>query len=143
MHGSDFNWFVGKKIVSVTMNKDADVVDFVCEGASKRLGVYGECCSQSWIEHLTLPNDVRGATIQSVDEAEMPPHDNHKCLRARWDATDEQKAIAGMCDHDSLAVYHTRFRTDRGDIVLEYRNDSNGYYGGNLTDEGEVPGIHE
>jgi hypothetical protein len=35
-------------------------------------------------------------------------------------------------------VYNTRFRTDRGDIVLEYRNSSNGDFGGELVGPFEV-----
>lgn len=128
---ADLDWFVGKVIKSISLNKAKDVIDFVFEGGvSKRLTSEGDCCSHSWIEHLEMPNDMAGgmagATILSVDEADMPPWDNHVC------------GIV-TCTHDHLAVYHTTFHTDMGAIVLEYRNDSNGYYGGWLDDCGAVP----
>lgn len=30
-------------------------------------------------------------------------------------------------EHECLQVYQTHFKTAKGDIVLEYRNSSNGY----------------
>lgn len=130
--------FVGK-VIDRIRQRDKEHIDFwFVDGSTRRLYTDGDCCSVSWIEHLTMPDDIVGATIQSVDEPTMPPHDDHKCIVRDWskpyDENDES-----TCGHDSLAVYHTRFRTDRGDIVLEYRNDSNGYYGGNLNDDGEIP----
>ena len=123
----DTTWFVGKKIVSITRDKEANEITFIFEGGlSKRLGVTGP---SSWIEHLEMPPDVVGATIQSVDEPEMAPWDQHECSG--------EVDYSRPCGH-VLAFYHTRFRTDKGDVVLEYRNDSNGYYGGSLTDEGEA-----
>jgi hypothetical protein len=84
------------------------VIEF--EDGIQRFQVQGDCCSQSWIEHFTVPNDVDGATLLSVEES---------------GGTEEKHP-----DHECLLVYETRFRTNRGDIVLEYRNSSNGYYCG-------------
>jgi hypothetical protein len=42
-------------------------------------------------------------------------------------------------DHECLTVYQTHFRTERGDVTLEFRNSSNGYYGGYLIYEGAFP----
>lgn len=78
----------------------------------------GECCSQSWIEHIEQPPDVSGATIMYVREL------------AKENLPNGTQGYAGA--GDSVTKYQTVFRTDRGDVVLEYRNDSNGYYGGEL-----------
>ena len=134
MPESFLNWLIGKKIKSVVLNQEKDQIEFVCEEGNRLFGVDGDCCSQTWIEHLEMPENIEGATIQSVDEPEIPSWDNHKCRRGDYRRTEEENKEAGCCDHDVLQVYHTRFRTDKGDIVLEYRNDSNGYYGGSLTD---------
>lgn len=32
-----------------------------------------------------------------------------------------------------LKIYGCKISTTKGDIVIEYRNESNGYYGGNLS----------
>ena len=82
-------------------------------GTQHTYGVEGDCCSYSWIEHMTVPDDIKGATILGVDEFEVdtPP------------GVDKSQ-------FEVLQCYETRIKTTKGDIVLEFRNDSNGYYGG-------------
>lgn len=117
---ADFGCIIGKIIASIVLNKTVDVVTFTfSDGTTKRYSTEGDCCSSSWIEHLEMPNDVAGATIMSVEDSGEIANPNRP------------GANEGT---DCLAVYNTRFRTSRGDVVLEYRNDSNGYYGGWLTD---------
>jgi hypothetical protein len=62
---------------------------------------------------------VDGATLLAV--AESDPVDD-VCIKDHGDCANS----------DVLSVYQTTFRTNRGDIRVEYRNDSNGYYGGYL-----------
>lgn len=127
------NWqdeIIGKKIQKVEASQEDDkfIITFM-DGKARHFRTVGDCCSSSWIEHLEVPNEIEGSIIISVDEPELNPWDNHVC---------DKEVYHRKCGHDSLAVYHTRIRTDRGDIVLEYRNNSNGYYGGWLEDDGEV-----
>ncbi len=120
----DFANMIGKPLAECRLDDDKQRVVFVFKDGSRRaFGVAGDCCSVSWIEHLETPPDLDGAVIESVrDSDELPPWDGHDCTPPR------------ACDHDCLTVYHTVFGTNRGEIVLEYRNDSNGYYGGFLVD---------
>lgn len=118
----------GKVILSIGVNPSRDEFRIAFQdGTVKRYAVSGDCCSTSWIEHLEAP-DVDGATLLAVDQ------DSYGV-----DATPEQYAqtpknpVSGY-EVGSLLVYHTKFRTTAGDIVLEYRNDSNGYYGGSLDE---------
>lgn len=103
-----------KKIKSITMTTDKESFTFEMEdGTTSTFGVEGDCCSQSWIEYMTVPNDMSGATLLDFEESSY---------------------VADTApDHNCLKVYQSYFKTDRGDIVLEYRNSSNGYYGGYLT----------
>src|SRR3990167_6456995 len=100
------------------------------------LEAVGDCCSSSWIEHLEMPADIDGATFygEHKESDEVSAWDNHECRKCEhqemWEEGDS--GCKGGCGHDSLQVYNTRFPTSRGDIVVEYRNDSNGYYGGSL-----------
>lgn len=111
---------IGKKLASVSLNETKDRITFRFDDGSERaFGVEGDCCSSSWIEHLEMPGDVAGATLTAVTDS-APITQDH----AEHD--DENGG-------DSIEVYNTVFRTDRGDIVLEYRNSSNGYYGGYLV----------
>ena len=106
---------INRKLSSVrlTDNRGRVVFEFQ-DGHVQTFGVEGDCCSHSWIEHLELPGDIAGAELMSVEESggvEMESSSEYECLQ----------------------VYNVRFRTNRGDIVLEFRNSSNGYYGGYLV----------
>lgn len=104
-----------KPLVGVVLNSDGTVISFsFTDGSVVRFRVEGDCCSYSWIEHLEVPDDIAGQTIFEVREDPI--------------------VSDGIGEYnDLLQVYHTRFRTPKGDIVLEYRNESNGYYGGYLV----------
>jgi hypothetical protein len=102
--------------VSLTQGSSSDTVTFVfLDGSAASYKTEGDCCSHSWVEHLEAPNDLVGAVIIDVKEDPILNEDDPD-------------------NHDYIQVYHTRFVTNRGEIVLEYRNSSNGYYGGYLVD---------
>ena len=75
----------------------------------------GDCCSSSWIEHITLPALGFPAKVIFVDNIDLPGSTND-------DPT-----------YECLAVYGLNIITDKGDIIIDYRNSSNGYYGGKLA----------
>lgn len=117
----DFSNMLGRPLATVSLSSDKSEVTFrFQDGGSRSFAAHGDCCSQSWIEHLETPTDVSGATLMSVEDSapvtqDHPDHDG---------------------DHrdNRIEVYNTVFRTTAGDVVLEYRNSSNGYYGGYLVD---------
>lgn len=116
----DFDNILNKPLATVALIDGGEKLTLSFQDGSERsFGVEGDCCSMSWIEHLELPGSVEGAVIQRVEDSEGVPWDGHVC---------------DACGHECLAVYNTKFYTDKGTIVLEYRNDSNGYYGGYLVD---------
>lgn len=120
---------VGKIIDRLELNKDSDefTIHFT-DGLYVKFGVEGDCCSHSWIEHLEAPNDVQDAVITDISDGGGIAWDNHECVEGK----DSYGYLINTCGHDCLQVYNTKFDTDKGSIILEYRNDSNGYYGGNL-----------
>lgn len=105
---------IGKVIQSIAIDDDRERLTIVTpEGESIVWTVDGDCCSASWIEHLTIPDKIVGAEITDIRDGgtiEVPSQ-----------------------DHECLNVYFTTIRTNRGEIVVEYRNSSNGYYGGSLS----------
>ena len=108
-----FEKLLNRKIVEVRNLNDGMAFEIEFEDGIQRFEVYADCCSSSWIEHLDVPSNVKGSTLLSIDEQTIS-NDSHP-------------------EYDCLQVYETRFRTNKGDIVLEYRNSSNGYYGGSLV----------
>ena len=108
-----------RPIASVlTRNEGEELVFAFVDGSTATFTAQGDCCSRSWVEHLTVPSDIAGAVVTHVAENEMGE---------TWNDPDH---------YECVRVYQTTFRTAKGDIVVEYRNESNGYYGGWL--EGPV-----
>ena len=125
----EFENMLNKPLEIVKLSDDKERITFKFkDGFERAFYVAGDCCSHSWIEHLEMPDSVDGAVILSVGESDGVPWDGHECKKKKDDKWSNE------CGHDHLQVYNTRFRTNKGDIVLEYRNDSNGYYGGSLED---------
>lgn len=112
--GEVFEGMGGKPLRAVTLNEEKDRITFSFQdGTEAVLGVEGDCCSRSWIEHLTVPDDIVGQELIEVLDEHISREENP--------------------EDDCLQVYQTKMRTAKGDIILEYRNASNGYYGGSLV----------
>lgn len=107
----------GLVVESVVVSEDKRTIDVTfTDGTLLRGTSYGDCCSHTWIEHMTVPVDVAGATLtEVVDSAGLDPHE----------PVEEDT-------YELIQVYHTSIKTSRGEIIIEYRNSSNGYYGGSL-----------
>lgn len=116
--GSLFHGMGEKPLSSVLLDAASEVLTFKFEdGTQARFSVEGDCCSHSWIEHMEVPQDVAGRTLVSVEDSPMETPDTVE--QSEWEV---------------VQSYRTTFRLDNGEaITLEYRNSSNGYYGGYLV----------
>lgn len=113
------NILVGKVLTAIYLASDKEAIKFEIEGADPLVvRCEGDCCSHTWIEHLELPALGLPATVTAVEDLDMKkePTDN---------------------DGDYIQFYGCKVVTDRGEIVIDYRNSSNGYYGGSLCWPGE------
>jgi len=108
-------FLVGKTINKIMIAEDKQALLFSCEDGEHIARTDGDCCSYSWVEHIELPALGFPATVQSVDDLPMPQVDSS-----------ENK-------DGEICVYGCKITTDRGEIIIDYRNLSNGYYGGNLA----------
>ena len=108
---------IGKKIEKIELSADKETLSVVADGERYLYRVCGECCSSSWIEHLEGADSVIGGTVTQVEELDM-------------NANDEKEHCELCKNSDVLSVYQTLIKTEKGTATLEYRNDSNGYYGG-------------
>lgn len=106
----------GKTITTVDIAKDRMAIRFsVQEGDPIIARADADCCSHTWIEYIEQPAMGFPCLVLSVEDLDLPgSDDNHP-------------------EHECLQVYGLKISTDRGDIVVDYRNSSNGYYGGNLV----------
>lgn len=105
---------VGRAVVALKMSDDNRVLQFdMSDGGSEVFYTAGDCCSTSWIEHLSGVQALLGHKITGGSETslgELPRQDNWEVIKA----------------------YKTTLTTEKGSFEIEYRNSSNGYYGGTL-----------
>ena len=110
---ANYSFLVGKTIVAVFLAADKKALKFeFSDGATQEAWCDGDCCSDTWIESLSLPAGGLPAKIMAVND--LP-------LR-------EKEAEHG----DLTQIYGLKITTPAGYLDLDFRNTSNGYYGGNL-----------
>ena len=106
----------GKTITAVEIADDKMAMRFLIAGEEPIVAkADADCCSSSWIEHISLPAGGFPAVVLGVDDIELPG------------STRDDENL------DCLAVYGLKITTDKGELIIDYRNSSNGYYGGNLS----------
>lgn len=120
-YGLKYSPIINRELEAVAVIEDGGAIRFTfLDGGYVTYETEADCCSSTWIEHLSVPLDLYEARILDITEPDLPPH---------------PAADPVVDDHDNyeyIKVYHTAFATTKGHIVLEYRNSSNGYYGGSL-----------
>lgn len=103
----------GSTLISLTIGADKTNI-FLITSKGEIVGTCkGDCCSRTWIENVELNTDDLPATIVEIRNLEMPD-------------------LGTMKGCDVVQYYGVLIKTDRSDIIIDYRNDSNGYYGGSL-----------
>ena len=102
----------GERLVLLMQDAEPVILETESEGCSHLDGT-----SYTWIESLDAPEALLG-TVTDVEEIAMPDLGNID--GTRYKGVDEVK------------YYGLKITTDKGRCVIDYRNDSNGYYGGSL-----------
>jgi len=101
----------GKTITQIELASDKKAIRFTVDADEWIIAkAFGDCCSDTWIEHIELPAAGLPAKVLSVVDLDL----------------------LGSTDDDCLKVYGFKIATDKGDIIIDYRNESNGYCGGDL-----------
>ena len=108
------NILVGRSILSMKIAEDKKAILFETDQGQVIAKADGNCCSDTWIEHIELPVMGFPSKVLSVDDLDMPQ-------------------VEESGEYEVIQVYGCKISTDKGDVVIEYRNSSNGYYGGNLS----------
>jgi hypothetical protein len=107
---------IGKTVTAVFVSEGGGAIRFdVTKGESVVARADGECCSHSWIETVQGVDQLIGSPVVSVEDVDMPD--------------------LGSSGHDDeqMAYYGCKITTRKGYALIDYRNSSNGYYGGNLS----------
>ena len=109
---------IGKTIVKYELSGDSTKLFLTFDtGEIATLETYADCCSWTWIESIDTPEYLLG-TIQTIEDLSMP------------DRGDTPTSKRGEVDW--VRYYGLQITTNKGTAVLDYRNDSNGYYSGDI-----------
>jgi hypothetical protein len=117
---------IGKTITGIQLALDKYAIKFLCLDVEIIAKVDADCCSETWIESIETPVNGFPAKVSDID-----------CLVSP-DTEDEDGSLTQF--------YGLKIVTDKGDIIIDYRNTSNGYYGGSLCFppyEGYYGGVDE
>lgn len=100
----------GRTIIALFKCEDDDtVLKLETSDGNFQANAYGDCCSRSWFEDVNLVATLPASVVDVVDRA-MPP-----ALEDEW---------------KTIVFYGHTIKLSTGYIDIEYRNESNGYYGG-------------
>ena len=107
------NKLVGKTVTGVTLEDGGGSITFHTTEGDITARCFGECCSHTWIEAIEWPARGWPAEVLAVEDLNMPD-------------------LGDMPNCDVVCYYGCKVETSNGTMVIDYRNDSNGYYGGSL-----------
>ena len=106
---------IGKTLTGIELTDDRTFIRFIlADGGDVIARCNADCCSETWIENVSLPAFGFPAVVLEAEDIEMPD-------------------LGNMPGHDVVLYYGFKVVTDTGNLILDYRNDSNGYYGGSLS----------
>lgn len=112
------NVLVGKTITGLKIAEDKTALLFSTDSGDVKVLCDADCCSFTWVEHIEMPALGLPAKVVKAEDIEMPD-------------------LGDMPECDVVDYYGFKITTDKGELVIDYRNDSNGYYGGSLSWPGE------
>lgn len=116
------NPLIGRVINAVYVAVDGSAIRFdMLDGEPIVANAYGDCCSHTWIENVETPENLLG-TVSEVEDLDLPPAEE-----------DEEKRFSD----NYIQFYGCKISTEKGSSTLDYRNESNGYYGGTLSWPGD------
>lgn len=112
------NPLVGKIINQIFLAEDQKAIKFVFDDRSQ-ITAYceGDCCSETWIEDLINPKAAIGSTVLAVRDLDLS---DGQPTRTKY-------------SEQVMQYYGCAIDTAKGTCTIEYRNSSNGYYGGSLS----------
>ena len=125
------NPLVGKVVTAVYLANDGGAIRFDIDGGEPIVArADGDCCSNSWIEEVQGLGQLLGSPVVCVEDiGDMPTKEGN-----RYGYSEEE-----------MTYYGCKITTENGYALIDYRNSSNGYYGGSLEWNGGYfyGGVHD
>ena len=121
---------VGKTIDNVFINQDLTAFKFIFADATEIfLNTDADCCSETWVEHINNFEYAVGATIEETKTTDLG-----YAIPTRQEC-DQLYSATIVCTRNE---YPRRVELD-----IEFRNSSNGYYGGSIEWDSNSYGKNE
>lgn len=114
-----YNDLVGRRISNFLLSDDRETITLKTDKGNVIGSCYADCCSTTWIEDLADEMALVDATILNVEDIDMPNLGNISTSHMHYP--------------EEVAYYGLRITTNKGICVIDYRNNSNGYYGGSIN----------
>lgn len=115
----------GKVLIAISLDAAREKLILHTNAGDYLFETYGDCCSHSWVEHFDQVKE--SSVILGFKEIEVPPS---YCQEAKPTATEFYE--------EEVSYYFYEILTDKGSLMIEMRNSSNGYYGGDLCFQGLI-----
>lgn len=109
----DLDNLIGQKINSVVVSDDCELITFETDTHKYIYEAEGECCSCSWVEEIEDIDNIIGQTIIKIKKNGV-------------------KRGFEENEYECLDIMNYDIYTEKGICKIDFRNSSNGYYGGNL-----------
>lgn len=100
----------GRKIEKILISPDQDYLVFETDKGRQAYYADGDCCSVSWFSGITGVDALLGHTVTGTENVDL--------------------GEVQESPHECLQLYGIKLTTDAGRADVEFRNSSNGYYGG-------------
>ncbi len=98
------DYLKNKTILEVHLALDKKSIKFICEDGDHIDKADGDCCSNSWIEYIELPATGLPCKVLNIEKLET-------------------KSFASGEYDTVIQKYGYKIETDKGDLVIDYRND--------------------
>lgn len=106
---------IGKKINKVYLDSEKQqYISFDTDSGLVSYEAEGDCCSESWFYQITGLDALKEGTVSDVEEV------------------DRGEVEDGKSRQEVDQLYSIKIKTDKGRADIEFRNSSNGCYGGSL-----------
>lgn len=117
------NPLIGRVLTKVEIAGDKEAIRFTLADGEVIARCDADCCSHTWVESIEK-TAMLPAMVLSVEPVGLPEWEND---------TDPQIREEWNSDGELERYYGCKITTDRGVLIIDYRNASNGYYGGSLA----------
>ena len=115
------NNLVGKRILSVAIV--GDELHFTPnDGPVIKYRTEADClCAHTWWESIDNEDALDNAVVISTENCDMP------------EEPEDPGEPEDPDDYTVIKYYGVKIHTDKGDCTIDFRNSSNGYYGGSYA----------